>query len=76
MHTHEFLFQVLSKFNSTGVSVIAPDEVGSLKDTVMVPTGGTATIRMRFNRVGHFVVHCHILGEPRPLPLSAIDQLF
>jgi spore coat protein A len=41
---------------------VAPSERGR-KDTVTVPPGGYVRIRARFDRLGEYVWHCHILSH-------------
>jgi len=55
IHVHVNPMQVI-KINGESV------EHKRWQDTVVVPAGGTATVRMRFlNFDGRFVMHCHIL---------------
>jgi spore coat protein A len=42
--------------------VLLPNESGR-KDTVKVPPGGYVRIRARFDRLGKYVWHCHILAH-------------
>ena len=41
---------------------LQPNEAG-LKDTVKVPPGGYVRIRAKFDRLGSYVWHCHILSH-------------
>lgn len=56
MHIHGAHFTVL---NTNGLS--ATSEVS--KDTISVPAGGYVDIAIKFDKVGEWMVHCHILDH-------------
>ena len=62
VHIHQVQFEVLDRQSMDG-SAARPPEAGETgrKDTVIAYPGEITRVRLRFDRTGLFVWHCHIL---------------
>ncbi|XXY19330.1 multicopper oxidase [Sorangium sp. So ce216] len=61
IHIHEILFQVVDRQPFDGPPRPPEAGEGGFKDTVIAPPAEITRVKMRFDRPGRFVWHCHIL---------------